>query len=306
MISIVIVNWNGEDIIGRTVSSVINCRLEYKDLEVIVVDNNSSDGSLNILNKYANNIKIIQSDANLGFAGGCNLGASHAKGRYLLFLNPDTEISHSALIKSKEFMESDQGKDVGILGIQLIDEYGKISRSCARFPKAYMFFFQNIGIDRIWPSLGHTMKEWDHKDSRYVDQVIGAYFFVRSDLFKKLGGFDIDYFVYFEEVDFSLRALGMGFRSYYMANISAIHSGEGTTQKVKAHRLFYSLRSRLIYAEKHFNIIGRIGNNINTLIIEPLSRSMFLGVSGRSDEIKYVWRGYKMLYSDLFKMDGGV
>ena len=86
-----------------------------------------------------------------------------------------------------------------------------------------------------------------------VDQIIGAFFLIRRHLFEQCSGFDERFFVYYEEVDLALRAKSLGYSSFYLASVNAFHSGGGTTQSVKALRLFYSLRSRIIYAEKHYN-----------------------------------------------------
>ncbi len=97
------------------------------------------------------------------------------------------------------------------------------------------------------------MLDWDHRQNREVDHAMGSFFLVRNILFKKLQGFDERYFVYLEDLDFSLRAKQAGFVSYYFTDAAAYHKGGGTSEQIKARRLFYSLHSRILYWYKHFN-----------------------------------------------------
>src|SRR5207245_5442374 len=129
-------------------------------------------------------------------------------------------------------------------------------RTCARFPTPRRFLSSILGLDRALPAMfpPHFMVEWNHEESQEVDQVMGAFFLVRRSVFEALGGFDERFFVYFEEVDFSLRARKLGWRTFYLSVAQAYHLGSGlVTKPAQAARLFYSLRSRILYAYKHFN-----------------------------------------------------
>jgi GT2 family glycosyltransferase len=191
-----------------------------------------------------------------------------------LFLNPDARLSPDTLSKSVAFMGTQEHSAIGILGVQLVDEHGHVSRSCARFPATSVFISKMLGLNRLAPALfpDHFQTEWDHSDSRNVDQVMGAYFFVRRSLFEQLGGFDERFFVYFEEVDFSLRAKQEGYASHFLATAQCYHKGCGTSDQIKARRLFYSLRSRILFAFKHFSLPNAIALFLATVIVEPLPR----------------------------------
>jgi GT2 family glycosyltransferase len=180
--------------------------------------------------------------------------------------------------------------------VQLLDEAGHVSRSCARFPSAVGFAAHAVGLDRFFPRLGHFMAEWDHAQTRQVDQVIGAFFLVRRNLFEALHGFDERFFVYFEEVDLSYRARQTGWRSVYLADAQAFHAGGGTSNQVKARRLFYSLRSRLLYAFKHFSWMGAFAVLLATLLVEPLSRSALALMRRSWVGLKETWAAYGMLW----------
>ena len=142
------------------------------------------------------------------------------------------------------------------------------------------------------------MTDWNHSESRYVDQVMGAFMFMRHSVFEKVGFFDEQFFVYCEELDFSKRLSDLGGKSFYNTNIAAIHSGEGTTKSVKAFRLFLNTRSKLLYSKKHFSHSGFLLVWIGTYFIEPFSRTFFLLFSGKYKEIKAVFKGYQMLITN--------
>lgn len=297
VITVVIVNWNA----GAQLRTCVDSIAEYGAglvRQTIVVDNGSVDGSEARVEGLPN-VTLIRAGANLGFGKACNLGAQQAKGDYLLFLNPDAALYAETLPKTLAYMQDQVNGKVGICGVQLLDEGGHVSRSCARFPSVAGFAAHATGLVRFVPRLGHSMAEWDHAQTREVDQVIGAFFLVRRDLFEVLGGFDERFFVYFEEVDFSYRARQAGWCSMYLADVQAFHAGGGTSSQVKARRLFYSLRSRLLYSFRHFSWLGTLGVLLATLLIEPLSRST-LALLGRSwSGFKETWAAYGMLWGWL-------
>ena len=298
-ISIIVVNWNA----GNQLNSLLDSLSKYHSeliSDVVVVDNGSTDESLEYLknNSYDSyHLKVIQNSNNLGFAAACNQGSRLArKNDFLLFLNPDAAICTDTLRKVIESMSNSDASNVGICGVQLFDESGNVSRSCARFPTPMVFFAHAVGIDRILPSFGHIMLDWSHDSTCEVDHVIGAFFFVRRSLFEILNGFDERFFVYLEDLDFSYRARQLGWRSMFLTDVKAFHAGGGTSNQVKARRLFYSLRSRLLYSFKHFSFIAATSILLATLFLEPLSRCA-LALARRSlTSLKETCIGYSMLW----------
>lgn len=298
MLDIVIVNWNSGVLLREAVASIAEFGANVVS-SVIVVDNHSSDDSLSAVEADAADLPfslhVIRNPTNMGFGAACNQGAKQAQSEYLLFLNPDTALFAGTLSDSLAYMQDPAHAGVGICGVQLLDEQGRVSRSCARFPSARRFLAHASGLDRLFPRLGHFMADWDHRQTREVDQVIGAFFLVRREMFEALGGFDERFFVYFEEVDLSLRARNAGWRSVYLADAQAFHVGGGTSRQVKARRLFYSLRSRLLYSFKHFSWAGAMGVMFVTLLVEPLSRTMLALLRGSWSGVKETWSAYGML-----------
>ena len=293
-ISVIIVNWNS----GVQLNDCLDSLEKFGDnciKQVIVVDNASIDNSLKNI-KSLSCVTFIKNDINLGFGKACNIGAAIADGDYLLFLNPDSMIHSKTLSKSLNLMESISNASVGICGVQLINIRGEIARSCARFPNAISFVSHCLGIDKIFPGVGHIMSEWDHSNSREVDHVIGAFFLVRRNVFEQLEGFDEKFFVYLEDLDFSLRARQAGWKTTYFADVTAFHLGGGTSQQIKAKRLFYSIRSRLIYSDLHFKNSNYLLVLFSSLLIEPLSRSLYSIMRLSWSELKETWAAYFMLW----------
>ena len=174
MISIIIVNWNSGEFLRSCIASIEQNNSNLVDA-VVIVDNGSVDGS-DGGNETFDNLKLIRAGVNLGFSEACNLGAQNSKSEYLLFLNPDAELHADTLPRVCAYMQDPVNTKVGICGVQLLHESGKVSRSCARLPSVAAFAAHSVGLSRVMPRLGSAMAEWDHTQTRPVDQVIGAFF----------------------------------------------------------------------------------------------------------------------------------
>jgi hypothetical protein len=219
-------------------------------------------------------LELVINSGNKGFGTASNQGATRGNAEYILFLNPDVRLFADSISKSLSFFESHQAQNIGVLGIQMIDQNNAVHRNTARFPTPGSLFYQMLGVDRLWPRrfLPHFMTDWSHRESRVVDQVPGAFFLVRRSLFNDLNGFDERFFMYFEDLDFAYRAKQAGWSSYYLASVRAFHHGGGTTDQIKALRLFYVLRSRLVYVAKHFGYGRAIWIMIASLTFEFWAR----------------------------------
>ncbi|MEO6723433.1 MAG: glycosyltransferase family 2 protein [Ferruginibacter sp.] len=299
MVDIVIVNWNSRGYLKKCIHSILSNKNIGVINRVFIIDNNTSDTSLTGVPVH-NKITIVKNTENVGFSRACNQGFKLCTASYVLLLNPDTQLFETTLSDCVEFMNKQE--EVDILGCQLFLDDGKIAKSCARFPSPLTMFFDATGLSKLNPRVfkpASLMTDWDHRESRFVDQVIGAFMFMRSSIFKKTGYFDERFFVYFEELDFSKRLAEQGGKSYYNISIKAIHSENGTTMSVKGFRLFLYLKSRLQYAKKHFGYAGYFVVWSSTLLIEPFSRSLLLLVTGKPKEIKDVLKGYRLLLGSL-------
>lgn len=302
MLRIIIVNWNAGQQLRNCVSSIaLAIKDEFTLSEVVVVDNASTDDSLRGIDHLDVPVRVIRNTENIGFAAACNQGASGSADDYLLFLNPDMHLFLDSLAVPIAFIQRSENANVGVVGIQLVDENEKTACTCSRFPSLGIFLAQALGINRLarFRHLTQSMAEWAHDNTRYVDQVIGAFFLIRRSIFETLGGFDHRFFVYFEEVDLSYRAHQIGFNSVYLPEAQAFHAGGGTSNQVKAHRLFYSLRSRLLYGFKHFKPLQAWSLLLVTVILEPCSRVLFSLAKGSWRDARFTLQGYWMLLGDL-------
>jgi GT2 family glycosyltransferase len=301
MLSIIIVNWNAGNYLRDCISSIREASHGDLQTHVIIVDNASSDDSLNNIESLGVPLTIIRNNINLGFAAACNKGAAIASTPYLLFLNPDTRLYSNSLDTPLSQMALPENAKVGICGIQLVNETGLVDRSCARFPTPLIFFLQAMGVNKLPWLRKYSLhrSEWDHAATQTVDHVIGAFFLVRRSLFEQLQGFDERFFVYLEDLDFSRRAFGAGWNSVYLTAVQAFHAGGGTSKQVKAARLFYSIRSRLLYAFKHFSPFAAWAVLAVTILIEPISRTVFSMLRASGRDILYTFQGYRMLLEDL-------
>ena len=294
MISVIIVNWNAGQQLTSCVRSVVNLSKGLVQ-KVVVVDNGSTDDSLVHISTIKN-VEIIKAEENLGFGRACNLGASRCSSEYIVLLNPDAEVYESTFDDLRGYLSSGMPQSVGIVGIQLVDETGHIARSCTRVPGPGAFVAGTLGVDRIFPKLGHFMSDWPHDESRTVDHVIGAFYLVRRDVFNSLGGFDERFFLYLEDLDLSLRAKKAGWDTVFLANIKAFHAGGGTSRQIKARRLFYATRSKLQYAFKHFSLSGALMVLLATLLLELPVRTVHAVARGSGSALRETWSAWGMLF----------
>jgi len=297
---IVIVNWNSGLQLKECIESIYqaersNCNLN----KIIIVDNASSDNSLGLLTENESLI-IVQNDKNLGFGKACNQGAAFSRSEFILFLNPDMLIFQDTFTNLFDYINKNDNKSIAVYGIQLVDDNGKIQQSCAKFPTILRLINRSLGLNKLNPNIfpSYTMENWNHQTTMNVDQVMGAFFMIKKEIFVTLKGFDERFFVYYEEVDLSKRVEELGCKTLFVAEAKAYHKGGGTSEKVKAKRLFYNLRSRLIYAFKHYNKVEAFFLMTFVFLVEPITRSVFLLLKGNFSEIREMFIGFKLLYKD--------
>ena len=272
-VHVVIVNWNSGAQLRECLRSFAAVAADAVTARVTVVDNASHDGSCEGL-EAAVPLDIVRNPDNRGFGAACNQGAAGSDAEFLLFLNPDTRLLPGSFAEPVRYLQPRENERVGILGIQLADADGHVARNTARAPTAWSMAGNSVGLDRLVPRLfpPHFVTEWAHDETRVVDQVMGAFFLVRRSVFESLGGFDERFFVYYEDLDLSVRARAQGWHSVYLATAQAFHRGQGTTEGATARRTFYFCRSRILYARKHFGALGAFAVTFATLALEPLAR----------------------------------
>jgi len=254
-LSIIIVNYNVKVFLEQALISVQNA-CKNIDAEVFVVDNNSSDDSVSMVQKKFPAVKLIANDKNVGFSKANNQAIKLAAGDYVLLLNPDTLVAEDTFEKCIGCMEKDP--NIGALGVKMIDGTGAfLPESKRALPTPWVSFCKIFGLSALFPQstlfsryhLGYLSKEENH----YADVLSGAYMFMRKEALEKAGLLDEAFFMYGEDIDLSYRIVKAGYKNYYFAETTIIHYKGESTKKGSLNyvRAFYE--AMIIYAKKHFS-----------------------------------------------------
>jgi GT2 family glycosyltransferase len=259
-LSIIIVSWNVRDLLEKCLSSIFNnvhninyaCPAGAKRIcgEVFVVDNASADHTAEMVLQKFPQVNLIRSAKNLGFAGGNNLAIREAKGKYILLLNPDTEILDGAAEKMIEFMET--RPDAGISGCQILNPDKTLQPSVRRFPNIIDQLLIFLKFTHFLPNIGPLKRyfaaDFDYTRPSEVDQIMGAFFMVRREVFDKIGLLDEKFYLWFEEVDFCRRAKNSGYKIMYNPGAQIIHyGGESFKQRMTLTKQWIFFKSAMHY-----------------------------------------------------------
>lgn len=253
-LSVIIVNYNVKYFLEQCLCSVQKA-LSNLHGEIIVIDNNSADGSRDYLQPKFPSIKFTGNDKNLGFGKACNQGSALAKGKYVLFLNPDTIVPEDCFEKCIAFFESHT--DAGALGIRMLDGSGRFLKESKRaFPSPQTSFYKLTGLARLFPH-SKTFSRYhlgylDENKNHTIDVLAGAFMMIRKEVLDKVGGFDEVFFMYGEDVDLSYRIQKAGYNNYYFAESSIIHFKGESTRKGSLNyvKMFYQAMS--VFVKKHY------------------------------------------------------
>jgi N-acetylglucosaminyl-diphospho-decaprenol L-rhamnosyltransferase len=273
-VSVLVVNYNGGELLARCLRSVVAHGREGLRTEIIVVDNGSTDGSQSAARGEGIDATLIDNKANLGFPVACNQAAERAQGTFLLLLNPDAELEAGTLQRLVAFLREDTGGVYGMVGPRLLSADGATARCTGRLPAAQHFVYRALGLSQLAPDVfaPFHLHDFDHEHSRDVDHLMASVALVRADAWHAVGGMDTRYFLYLEDLDLSLRLKEAGWRSRYLADVSARHIGGGISSQFPAHRQAYWAVARLQYARKHFSTAGANAVAAATLGLEPAIR----------------------------------
>ena len=298
-LDIIIVNWNAGALLRRCLTALPGALDPSFVLNrVVVVDNASTDGSLDGVETVPLPITVLRNASNRGFGAACNQGAADSTANYLLFLNPDVYVKRDSLSAPPAFLGDRRHDDVGVVGIQLRDAQGTVARSSARIPTPATIGARILGLDVLFPQWVPSLflTDWDHESTQELHHVIGAFYLVRRPLFISLGGFDERFFVYLEDLDLSVRIRTLGRRIFFLANVHAEHTGGGTSDAIKARRMAYSLHSRIQYGYKHFGRAAGTLLALGTLVVEPGPRLVRAIVRRSLPELRDTCVGFALLW----------
>jgi GT2 family glycosyltransferase len=229
-LSIIIINWNSAEYVKSCLSTLYG-NIRGAEFEVIVVDNGSFDSCREVILEEYPDVRYLQSNENLGFAKANNFGAKRAKGEYLLFLNPDTEVIGNAV--SSILSEIKALHHAGIVGCKLLNTDGTLQTSCVQpFPTILNQVLDLNVLQRLFPGFslwGKSALFVDANKPAEVQAISGACMIVRSAVFKEVNGFSPEYFMYTEDIDLCYKAKQAGYKNYYVSTVSVIHHGGGSS-----------------------------------------------------------------------------
>ncbi|MBL7830694.1 MAG: glycosyltransferase [Saprospiraceae bacterium] len=265
-LSIIIVNYNVQYFLEQALLSVQKAALTI-DHEIWVVDNNSVDGSVDMVTQKFPNVRLIANKDNVGFSKANNQAILKSTGEYVLLLNPDTVVGEDTLIKCLHKMQEDS--KIGAIGVKMIDGGGNyLPESKRGFPSPTTAFFKTTGLYRIFPKSGYFNKYYhgdlDPSKNHEIEILCGAFMFIRRDALQKAGLLDEAFFMYGEDIDLSYRILQAGYHNYYLADTTIIHYKGESTKKGSLNYVKTFYQAMIIFANKHFH--GQSANLYVTFI----------------------------------------
>ena len=302
-LSIIIVAWNTRELLAQCLESF--CQevqaLQAAGVETLVVDNSSRDGSAQMVRERFPWVKLIENQTNLGFARGNNQAVHQSRGRYVLLLNPDTEVKAGALQKLVGFMEAHPR--AGGAGARLLNPDGTLQPSCYQEPTLPREFWRMFHLDAVIPYGAYRMATWDLDKPRPVEVVQGACLILRREVLNQVGLLDEGYFIYSEEVDLCHRLRQAGWGLYWVPQAQVVHYGGQSTKQVAADMFLQLYGGKIRYFRKHYgqpatwvykSILGAA--TLSRLLITPLA---WLESPARREQHFTLASHYRRLLSSL-------
>ena len=270
-LSVIILNYNVRYFLEQCVLSVQKALINL-DAEIIVVDNNSSDGSCEMMKQLFPHIKLIENPVNVGFPKGNNVGVAEAKGEYICILNPDTVVAEDTFTKIFNSQLSTHNSQLGIIGCKLIDGTGNFLPESKRgVPTPWVAFTKIFGLYKISNFFGkYYAQHLTENQSGKVDVLVGAFMVLKRDLYLQVGGFDENCFMYSDDIDLSYMIQKLGKENFYFHKTSVIHyKGESTVRDEKYLKRFREAMQ--FFYKKHFkksfvfDVMMQVGSFIFTI-----------------------------------------
>lgn len=251
-LSVVVVSWNSAEFLENCLNGVYS-DANGRDVEVIVVDNASKDGSVALLQNRFPQAKLIVNDANRGVSVAFNQGVAASTRAYIQLLCSDTVVQPGAFEALLSFL--DTHRDVGAVGPRLLYPDGRPQPSCRTFPSLTLFAWEFLGLSRLFPRhpvFGKwRMGAFDHSTLREVDQPRGSSLMVRKSMVEQVGGWDESLEMFFNDVDWCLRIKQNGWKIFFVPNAVMTHYGGGSVKKVRPRMILASHRCCYRYFRKH-------------------------------------------------------
>ncbi|MCP4423364.1 MAG: glycosyltransferase family 2 protein [Chloroflexi bacterium] len=264
-LSIIIVSWNTRDLLEGCLASVY-AHPPHGRFETIVVDNASSDGSVDMVRQKFPQVQLIAKEENVGFARGNNEAIPFCVGEYILLLNPDTVVKPEALAALTAFM--DAHPNAGGAGSRLLNPDGSLQTSCYPAPQLTRELWRLFHLDAVYPYGEYHMHKWPTNAPRQVDVLKGASLIFRRAILEKVGFLDGAYFMYSEEVDLCFRVQKAGWRLYWVPQSQVMHYEGQSTKQMAADMFLQLYLGKLMYFRKHY---GRFAGIVYKFILAAAS-----------------------------------
>jgi len=257
-LAIVIVSWNTCNLLRQCLRSlkqeIAACRLNDKDVAVFVIDNNSADGSPDMVQSEHAWVNLTRNADNLGFARANNQALKKIDADFVLLLNPDTEVRAGVIDQLLNFMQ--EHPQAGVVAPQLLSTDGSIQKSCRAFPTFSGMLYELLGLSRLFPQVEkfrqYKMLDWNHDDERQVDQPEGACLLIRKETLNQVGLLDEGYFMLFEEVDWCFRTKQTGWQIWFTPKAQVVHHYGQSIKQVKTRMILSSHRGLYRFWHKHY------------------------------------------------------
>lgn len=240
ILSVIIVNWNSKSTTIDCVNSILKDKLFVNSpgkAEIILIDNNSSDGSQEEIIELFPQIRLIANKENTGYAKACNQGLKIAKGKFVLLLGNDTVLKNDALYKTVEFLEN--RRNSGAAGCRLVYPDGRLQGNCKKFPKLINAFNTYLSLNKL--NYDYDMLWFGYDKTVEVDQIATTFLMIRKDVLDKTGGFDEQYKILYNDVDLCKRIWNAGYKIFFNHTVEVIHIGSHSTNKAgfKVRKIMY-------------------------------------------------------------------
>jgi GT2 family glycosyltransferase len=253
-VSVVIVSWKTPELLRACLSTLdTECRHLGKPTEIIVIDNGSRDGSVEMVRSEFPESVVIENRRNVGFAAANNQGLRECTGRYVLLLNPDTELKAGALKRMIDFMDAHPA--VGAVGPRLVNPDGSLQESCYPAPTLFRELWRLLHFDLLHPIALYPMEKWSLDQPRKVETIQGACLLLRHETVAQVGILDEKFFVYTEEIDYCRRIALAGWKLLWVPTAVVIHHGGQATRQVAGKMFIQLYRSKLLYFRKHYGVL---------------------------------------------------
>ncbi|MGI5836288.1 MAG: glycosyltransferase family 2 protein [Chloroflexota bacterium] len=247
-LSIIIVSWNTQPLLRRCLESVYDGLLNCK-FEMLVVDNSSFDGSVQMVREKFPDVRLIENHENVGFARANNQAIKASAGRYLLLLNPDTEVQPGALESLVSFME--EHPFVGAAGAKLLNPDGTLQISCFPTPTLPRELWRLFHLDLLHPYACYPTNIWCTQAPLEVETAQGACLILRREALEQVGLLDEEYFIYSEEVDLCYRLRRQGWKVYWVPQAEVVHHGGQSTRQVASRMFLHLYQGKILFFRKH-------------------------------------------------------